>query len=109
MHRQAGHMRWLRYLPAIIIKGLADCWILTVTLFRMSLSQRPCGKFKSIPFEHGSDEPDDTGRRVLTVIGTTLQPNSYVAGFNRERGEVLIHQLDTTPEIPSAEELRRPE
>jgi multisubunit Na+/H+ antiporter MnhE subunit len=105
-HRQTWLFRWLRYFPGIIAKGLADCWTLSVVLWRM-ISGRPSNStFRRIPYKTGSDNPDDTGRQILTTIGTTLQPNSYVAGFNRERDEVLIHQLNPTDDIPIAKELR---
>lgn len=105
-HKQIWLGRWLRYFPGIMAKGLADCWTLTVMLFRMISGYPSVSSFRRIPYKAGSDSPDDTGRRILTTIGTTLQPNSYVAGFNREQGEVLIHQLNPTPDIPIAEELR---
>jgi len=108
-HRQIWLARWLRYLPGIILRGLADCWKLTIMLFRMLSGYPSNSKFQRIPYETGSDDPDDTGRRILTVMGITLQPNSYVADFNKDKNEVLIHQLDPTADIPIAEELGRPE
>jgi len=106
-HHQSGLKRWLRNLPGIIGKALKDCWRLTVVLYQ-TLSGKPSrGTFKRIPFEYGTNNPDDTGRRILVTIGTTLQPNSYVAGFNREKKEVLVHQLDPTPDTPIKEDLRR--
>jgi len=108
-HRQSGFWRWFRYIPSIVLKGLADCWTLTVILCRMLAGRHRRGKFRRISFKYGSDDPDDVGRRILATIGTTLQPNSYVVGFNREKGEVLIHELDPGPEAPIPDEIRRPE
>lgn len=106
-HRQVGFSRWLRHLPGILLQALSDCWTLFVTLFRTMAGRHSRGAFRRVPFEVGADDPDDIGRRVLATIGTTLQPNSYVIGFNRERGEVLVHQLDPTPEFPIADDIRR--
>lgn len=108
-HRQPGLIRWLKHLPGIIYKALTDCWTLTVVLYKIIAGHPSRSIFRRIPFEYGTDDPDDTGRRILVTTGTTLQPNSYVAGFNREKNEVLVHQLDPTPDIPIDENLRRSE
>jgi hypothetical protein len=92
-HRHTGLRLWMRHLPGIAVNSIADCWTVTLALFRQLTGRGGNSSFRRIKFRAVSDSPEDTGRRILATIGTTLQPNSYVAGFDREKGEVLIHEL----------------
>jgi len=104
-HKQSGLRLWLRHFPGIIARALADCWKLTVMLAKILAGKSTQSSFRRIPFNYGPGNPDDIGRRVLATIGTTLQPNSYVAGYNETLNEVLVHELVPTPGLPIAEEI----
>jgi len=107
-HKIFGFRLWLKHLPSFFAGGLTDCWVLTKMLFRMVAGYPSRSTFKKIPFDTGVGKPVDTGRLVLATYGITLQPNSYVVGFNKDRDEMLIHLLDPNHERPIKEDIRRP-
>lgn len=106
-HRQGGLILWARFIPGLFVKALKDSWTVSVALFKVIGSREPQGTFRRLPFERVRENPEDEERRVVATIGTTLQPNSYVMGFNKKRKEILIHQLVHTEEHPIAEEIRQ--
>jgi len=106
-HHQAGLRLWFIHGPLMLLNALQDCWILTKVLINVLRGRHSKGSFQRLPFEYGSARPLDVGRRVLMTFGTTLQPNSYVIGFNKRKGEVLIHQLELDSTITIAEDIRR--
>jgi multisubunit Na+/H+ antiporter MnhE subunit len=88
--RLAPHVSTLgrQYLGAV-----HDSWTLTRALLRRPVGRVPAGRVRSVPFEFGEHTADAVGRRVLATLGTSLQPNTYVLGFDRDRGVVLVHEL----------------
>jgi multisubunit Na+/H+ antiporter MnhE subunit len=110
--RQAGHQHrgarlWVRHLPRMLVGAVVDCWTLTVELGRTLRGKPPRSRLRAVPFEVGTDAADDVGRRVLTTVGLTLQPNSIVLGFDADRGVVLVHELVPTEGSPVPEDLAR--
>jgi multisubunit Na+/H+ antiporter MnhE subunit len=99
-HRHPGARRWARHLPRMLALAVRDCGVLTVELVRTLRGLPPRSALRAVPFEVGGDDPDDVGRRVLTTVGLTLQPNSIVLGFDRERGVVHVHELVPTAGSP---------
>lgn len=106
-HRQGGLILWIRFIPGLFIKALKDSWTVSVALFQVMGSSHSQGSFRRLSFERIEENTEDEKRRVVATIGTTLQPNSYVIGFNKKRKEVLIHQLVPTDDHPIAEEIRQ--
>jgi multisubunit Na+/H+ antiporter MnhE subunit len=92
-------LRWLlraRILPRQVI---ADCWLLTAAVWRrVVLSKESRGSFKTFPFEHVGDDPESAARRALVTAGVSLTPNSYVVAFDRDKQELIVHQLVSRPE-----------
>jgi multisubunit Na+/H+ antiporter MnhE subunit len=87
-------LRWLlraRILPRQVV---ADCWLLTVALWkRVVLSKESRGGFKTFPFEHVGGDPESAARRALVTAAISLTPNSYVVAFDRDKKELIVHQL----------------
>lgn len=105
-HQHRGGARWACHLPRMIVRSYVDCWTVTLALARRIAGRPIHGRFRVVPFRHGSDDGEDVGRRVLTVVGVTLQPNSYVVGFDRDRSTVLVHELVPSVDGPVPSELR---
>ena len=58
------------------------------------------GRFVAVPFDVGPRSPRGTARRAVMAAAGSLAPNTYVLGFDRDEGVVLVHQL--APEDPEA-------
>ena len=70
-----------------------------VTVTRALLRRRPApGRLYALPFESGADDPRSAARRVLGPSAGSFAPNTFVVGFDAERGLLLVHQL-----VPSAD------
>jgi multisubunit Na+/H+ antiporter MnhE subunit len=100
-------VRLAAYLPTLgrqYLGALRDSWTLTLALLRRPVGRVPSGRVRSVPFEFGEPTADAVGRRVLATLGTSLQPNTYVLGFDRDRGVILVHELvpDDGEPVPSA-------
>jgi multisubunit Na+/H+ antiporter MnhE subunit len=106
-HEHRGARRWVRHLPRMLVLAVRDCWTLTVELARTLRGRTPRSTLRAVPFEVGPGDADDVGRRVLTTVGLTLQPNSIVLGFDADREVVWIHELVPTDGSPVPDELAR--
>jgi multisubunit Na+/H+ antiporter MnhE subunit len=104
-HRHRGARRWVRHLPRMLLGAVADSWLLTRELVRTLRGGPSRSRLRALPFHVGDDRADDVGRRVLTTVGLTLQPNSIVLGFDAERGVVLLHELVPTDGSPVPDDL----
>ncbi len=92
---------WLRHIPWSIIHDTA--MLLVVLWRRLVRQERPQSAFRLVRFPIGSDDPHSAARRAFATAATALAPNTYVIGFDRERGDALVHQL--APDAP--EQARR--
>jgi multisubunit Na+/H+ antiporter MnhE subunit len=96
---QAGvrfHMRARWLLPALRLPGevVRDTLIVFGALARRLLrGEQPDSGFREVPVRFGDDSPEGVTRRVLLVGGRSLAPNTFVAGIDRERGAMIVHQL----------------
>ena len=103
-HRPATVARHLRTVARQHLGAHRDSWLLTVALLRRPVARPPVGGLRVVPFTFGDASPEAVGRRLVTTLGASLRPNSYVVGFDREQGVVLVHQLidDGQELVPSA-------
>jgi multisubunit Na+/H+ antiporter MnhE subunit len=92
-------LRWLsraRILPGQVI---SDCWVLTVALWRRVVgSKQARGSFKTFRFQYVADDPESAARRALVTAAISLTPNTYVVAFDRDKQELIVHQLVSRPE-----------
>jgi multisubunit Na+/H+ antiporter MnhE subunit len=107
-HQHRGAARWARHLPRMLARAVLESWVVTVELVRTLRGHAPRSQLRALPFEVGADRADDVGRRVLTTIGLTMQPNSVVLGFDADRGVVFVHELVPTEGSPVPDDLARP-
>ncbi len=93
-------LRWLRHLAHLPWRVLADCGIVAAALGRRLIGSDVAGSFHTVPFAAGGDDPEAAARRALVTAGVSLAPNTYVVAIDRERGELLVHQLVPSREPP---------
>jgi multisubunit Na+/H+ antiporter MnhE subunit len=82
--------RWLARAVQIPRYLLRDYALITLALLR----GRPQGEWVTIEFPVGGDDALSRGRRALVGVLGTITPNAYHVDFDRERGLLLMHQLD---------------
>jgi multisubunit Na+/H+ antiporter MnhE subunit len=99
--------RWL--LPALTLPGqvVRDTLIVFGALGRLLVrGEQPDSGFREIAVRPGDESPAGLTRRVLLVGGRSVAPNSFVAGIDKRRGVMIVHQLvvnEGRPETPDAE------
>ena len=100
-HRPVGAQRWLRHLPRLVVGAYSDAWTVLGAAVRGLAGRRPAGRFRVVPYRVGKAGSDrDVARRVLSTLGTTVQPNSILVGFDPVRQQALIHELVPTDDDP---------
>jgi hypothetical protein len=97
---------WWRHGPGMFLAALRDCLTLLGALGRRLRGEDVGGRTLALPCEVGGDDAAATARRVLLTLGTSLQPNSYVLGFDEGRQLVVVRQLVATDDPPVAADLR---
>jgi hypothetical protein len=90
LYRFALDPHWLRRAATLPWSIVRDFGVVTLALLR----GRPGGAFTTMDFPVGGDEPVAAGRRALVGLLGSVAPNAYVVYFDRERGAVLVHELD---------------
>lgn len=95
------HWRWLCHFRRLPGQVLTDCAIVAAALGRALFRREQIeGVFRTIPFDPGGDDPESAARRALVMAGVCLAPNTYVVAMDRERGELLLHQLTPSAQPP---------
>jgi hypothetical protein len=97
---------WWRHGPGMFLSALRDCLTLLAALGRRLGGEDVEGRTLALPCEVGGEDAAATARRVLVTLGTSLQPNSYVLGFDEGRQLVVVRQLVATDDPPVAADLR---
>jgi multisubunit Na+/H+ antiporter MnhE subunit len=60
---------------------------------RLLRGEQPDSGFREVPVRYGDDSPAGATRRVLLVGGRSVAPNTFVAGIDKDRGVMIVHQL----------------
>ena len=87
-------IKWL--VPALSLPGQVarDTVIVYRALWRRLVhGEQPPSAFLERPARFGDDTPEGVTRRTLLVGGTSLAPNTFVLGIDRERDVMVVHQL----------------
>ncbi len=71
---------------------IRDTVIVFVALGRL-LVRGPASGFLEVPKAWGDESPEGASRRVLLVGATSVAPNTFVAGMDRERDVMVVHHL----------------
>lgn len=86
--------RWL--LPALRLPGdvVRDTLIVFGALARrLFRGAQPDSGWREVPVRFGDDSPAGVTRRVLLVGGRSVAPNMLVAGIDKRRDVMIVHQL----------------
>ncbi len=84
----------VRLVPLLIIKGLGALLSVLATRIRGGRSQ---SAFRVVAFRPGGSSAQQAAQRVLVVSFTTTPPNSIVVGIDRDRQQMLLHQIKRGP------------
>ena len=96
--------RWVRLLRGVPMGVLRDSTILALVLWRRLVQgERSRGAFRLVPFSGVGDDAESAAWRAFATVATSITPNTYVIGIDRERKAALVHQLMSE----SPEKLRR--
>ena len=99
-------VRWARLLSGVPLGVLRDSGILALALWRrLARGERPRSAFRLVPFSGVGDDPESVTWRAFAIVGTSITPNTYVIGVDRERKAALVHQL--VPDESAARVRRR--
>lgn len=89
-------IEWL--VPALRLPGevVRD----TVTVYRalwrrLVHGEQPPSAFLELPARYGDDSAAGITRRVLLVGGTSLAPNTFALGIDKDRDVMVVHRLVT--------------
>jgi multisubunit Na+/H+ antiporter MnhE subunit len=91
-------LSWL--VPALSLPGqiAGDLIIVYRALWRrLACGEQPPSAFLELPARFGDDTPEGVTRRTLLVGGTSLAPNTFVLGLDRERDVMVVHRLVAEP------------
>ena len=82
--------------PALRLPGqvVGDTIIVYRALWRRLVhGEQPPSAFLELPARFGDDTPEGVTRRTLLIGGTSLAPNTFVLGLDRERDVMVVHRL----------------
>ncbi len=70
----------------------------TVTVYaalwrRLARGEQPPSSFLELPTRFGDDTPAGVTRRTLLIGGTSVAPNTFVLGIDKDTGVMVVHRL----------------
>ena len=68
----------------IVYAALGRC------LFR---GEQPPSAFLELPARFGDDSPEGATRRTLLIGGTSVAPNTFALGIDKDRDVMVVHRL----------------
>ncbi len=88
----------LRRLPW---RAAADCGWVFLALWRYAVHREGIeGKFRIVPFDPGGEDAASAARRAIVLAAVSLTPNTLSISIDREKRQLLIHQLMETGKEP---------
>lgn len=89
-------IEWLAKALTLPVEIGRDFGVVMRALFlQLVRGRQPASTFEAIPVRPGGDTAEKMTRRALLVAGTSVAPNTLVLGIDQDRGEMLVHHLDT--------------
>lgn len=90
-------------LPKYMFTGT---WEIFSVLYRQLAGGRPADSLLlAVPFDPGADDDASCARRALAVAYTTSTPNFVVVGVDRERRQLVFHQIKRSPVLEITKKL----
>jgi multisubunit Na+/H+ antiporter MnhE subunit len=96
---QAGarfRMRIEWVVPALSLPGQVARDLVTVYAAlwrRLVRGEQPPSAFLEIPARFGGSSPEGVTRRTLLIGGTSLAPNTFALGIDKDRDVMVVHRL----------------
>lgn len=91
-------LRWLRWLASVPKSVLRDSVVLGVALWlRIVRRERPQSAFRAFRFSAVADDLESAAWRAFCIAVTSVAPNTYMIGIDREHKVALVHQLVPDP------------
>jgi multisubunit Na+/H+ antiporter MnhE subunit len=87
-------IKWL--VPALSLPGqvVSDMVTVYAALWRRLVhGEQPPSTFLEVSARFGDDTPEGVTRRTLLIGGTSVAPNTFVLGIDRERDVMVVHRL----------------
>jgi len=104
-HQADSHIRvrfeWL--VPALRVPGqvVRDTVIVFGALWRQATrGEAPRSGFRKVETRWGSETAEGDTRRTLLIAASSIAPNTFALGLDREQGVMIVHDL--VPPSPSA-------
>ena len=71
---------------------------------RLVRGEQPPSAFLELPARFGDDSPEGATRRTLLIGGTSVAPNTFALGIDKDRDVMVVHRLVASqPPAQSAE------
>jgi multisubunit Na+/H+ antiporter MnhE subunit len=87
-------IEWL--VPALRLPGeiARDTAVVYAALWRcLRHGEQPPSAFLELPVRFGDDSPEGVTRRTLLIGGTSVAPNTFALGIDKEAGVMVVHRL----------------
>jgi multisubunit Na+/H+ antiporter MnhE subunit len=87
-------IEWL--VPALSLPGQVIRDMVTVyrALWRrLARGEQPPSAFMELPARFGDDNPEGVTRRTLLIGGTSVAPNTFVLGIDKDHDVMVVHRL----------------
>jgi multisubunit Na+/H+ antiporter MnhE subunit len=87
-------IEWL--VPALSLPGqlVRDTVVVYRVLWRRLVhGEQPPSAFKELPTRFGDDSPEGVTRRVLLIWGTSVAPNTFALGIDKDSDVMVVHRL----------------
>jgi multisubunit Na+/H+ antiporter MnhE subunit len=87
-------IEWL--VPALSLPGqvIRDMVIVYRALWRrLARGEHPHSAFVEVPARFGDDSPEGVTRRTLLIGGTSIAPNTFVLGIDKDHDVMVVHRL----------------
>ena len=89
-------MRFDWLVPALRLPGevVRDTVIVYAALWRRLVrGEQPPSAFLGLPARFGDDSPEGVTRRTLLIGGTSLAPNTFALGIDKDTDVMVVHRL----------------
>jgi multisubunit Na+/H+ antiporter MnhE subunit len=87
-------IEWL--VPALALPGqvVRDMVTVYAALWRrLARGEQPASAFAEVPARYGDDSPQGITRRTLLIGGTSVAPNTFALGIDKDRDVMVVHRL----------------
>jgi multisubunit Na+/H+ antiporter MnhE subunit len=99
-------IEWVVPALRLPVQVATDMGIVYVALWRrMVRGEQPPSAFLELPARFGDDSPEGLTRRTLLIGGTSVAPNTFALGIDKDRDVMVVHRLVARREL--AEKSRR--